>query len=78
MKLIRWTYSGRGRIRAYFDVFPFSTVVLRRIRNFYFVEYVLWEKADPIVHSNDLEVMEKLINDELKVLDEYLTRKTKR
>ncbi|WP_227395421.1 hypothetical protein [Jeotgalibacillus aurantiacus] len=69
MNLIRWSYAGRGRIRAYFEEIPHSTVFLSRIRNKYFVRYVDWHRSDPVVSRDDLAVMERIINDEQQLND---------
>ncbi|PPA71888.1 hypothetical protein [Jeotgalibacillus proteolyticus] len=76
MKLIRWTYAGRGRIRAYFDLFPASTVVLSKIRTFYFVRQVQWNERDPVVAKKHLQEMEYLINEELDTIEAYKKRRS--
>ncbi|TFE02933.1 hypothetical protein [Jeotgalibacillus salarius] len=65
MKLIRWSYAGRGRVRAYFDEFPHSIVHLSKIRKKYFVRFVDWNKLDPVVSRDDLYAIEKTVNEAL-------------
>ncbi|MDG5470425.1 hypothetical protein P6709_01610 [Jeotgalibacillus sp. ET6] len=77
MNLVRWTFAGRGKIRAYFDDFPASTVVLSKIRSYYFIRHVKWDETDPIVDKNALTQMEMIINREMETLDAYNQRRNK-
>lgn len=75
MKLIRWTFAGRGRLRAYVDIFPNSTVHLSKIRGFYFVHHVQWDEWDPIVENSDLKEIERLVNEEMETINAYNKRR---
>ncbi|KIL47855.1 hypothetical protein [Jeotgalibacillus campisalis] len=77
MNLVRWTFAGRGKIRAYFDIFPASTVVLSKIKSYYFVQNVRWNESDPIVDREALVEMERIINREMETLDAYNERRNK-
>ncbi|WP_421385390.1 hypothetical protein ACOJQI_04565 [Bacillus salacetis] len=74
LKLIKWSYSRRFNIKASFDSFPHSTVLFRRIKDYYFVYNVYWSTQDPIVVREDLVEMELLLNRELGSEKEYLNR----
>ncbi|AJD91135.1 hypothetical protein JMA_18180 [Jeotgalibacillus malaysiensis] len=65
MNLIRWSYAGRGRVRAYFEELPHSVVHLSRIRKKYFVRFVDWNKLDAVVSREDLQSIEKAVNEAL-------------
>lgn len=73
MNLIRWSYAGRGRVRAYFEEFPHSIVYLSRIRKKYFVRYVDWNQLDPVVERSDLQGFEHSVNEALA--DEFTINK---
>ncbi|WP_386058269.1 hypothetical protein [Thalassobacillus hwangdonensis] len=77
MQLIRWSYSRRGQVRAYFDRFPQSTLYFRRIRRYYFLFTIDWHEEDPIVTDEDKEQMHRLLNRELGREKEYLKRRTR-
>ncbi|CAM4002237.1 hypothetical protein [Mesobacillus thioparans] len=75
MKLTRWSYTKRYNIKAYFDIFPNSVVVFRKIKDYYFVYTVNWGMNDPVVTKSALEEMELLLNSEMGTLDGYRLRK---
>ncbi|MFB1080976.1 hypothetical protein [Jeotgalibacillus sp. JSM ZJ347] len=75
MNLIRWSYAGRGRVRAYFDEFPHSVVHLSRIRRKYFVRFVNWSNLDPVVSRDDLCAIEKSVN--MALADEFTIKNQK-
>lgn len=76
MKLTNWSYAGYGRVRAYYDEFPFSIVVCRKIRRYYFVQEVRWSEQDRIVSQHDLVRMEQLINDAMDTRQAYDARRS--
>ncbi|MEK4027109.1 MULTISPECIES: hypothetical protein [Bacillaceae] len=76
MKLKRWTYSRRYNIKAVFDKFPNSNVIFRTINQFYFIYIVNWSEKDPVVTREDLEQMEKLLNEEMGTALFYRYRKS--
>jgi hypothetical protein len=75
MKLTKWSYAKRYNIKAQFNEYPNSTVVFRKIKNYYFVYTVKWSLNDPIVSKEALEEMEWLLNRELETLQAYRLRK---
>ncbi|RIW33236.1 hypothetical protein D3H55_11290 [Bacillus salacetis] len=77
MKLNKWSYSRRYNIKASFDRFPNSTVLFRRIKDYYFVYNVYWSTHDPIVGRRDLEEMELLLNRDLGSEREYINRRSR-
>ncbi|HEY9576770.1 MAG TPA: hypothetical protein VIR64_03765 [Pseudobacillus sp.] len=76
MRLKRWAYSRRYNIKAVFDKFPHSNVIFRTINQFYFIYIVNWSEKDPVVTREDLEKMEKLINEEMGTALFYRQRKS--
>lgn len=74
LKLLKWSYTKKYNIKAYFDLFPNSPVIFRQIKNYYFVYTVKWDDHDPIVKRTDLEEMEILLNTELDTYSFYLNR----
>ena len=76
MKLLDWVFTRRRGIKATFDKFPNSLVILRLINHYYFVYYVDWSKTDQIVTRVDFEEMGLLINRELGMEKRYLERKS--
>ncbi|ADC50139.1 hypothetical protein BpOF4_10430 [Alkalihalophilus pseudofirmus OF4] len=78
MKLERYSYMKRNRIKAYFDHFPDSPVIFSKIGSYYFVYVIQWSEYDPIVLRRDLEEMEWLINKELGFSEEYINRRSHR
>ncbi|WP_456272131.1 hypothetical protein [Bacillus sp. AK031] len=76
LKLEKWSYSRRFNIKATFDTLPHSTVLFRRIKDYYFIYNVYWSSQDPIVTRQDLEAMELLLNRELGSEEQYNRRKS--
>ncbi|MCA1056032.1 hypothetical protein LCM10_13620 [Rossellomorea aquimaris] len=75
MNLKKWGFTRRNSIKAEFDLFPHSLVILRKIRTFYFVYQVHWSPLDPVVETNHLEEMELLVNRELGFEHAYVSRR---
>ncbi|WP_404409401.1 hypothetical protein [Jeotgalibacillus malaysiensis] len=75
MNLIRWSYAGRGRVRAYFEELPHSVVHLSRIRKKYFVRFVDWSNLDAVVNKEDLILIEQSVNEALA--DEFTIKNHK-
>ncbi|WP_175986795.1 hypothetical protein [Bacillus sp. Marseille-Q1617] len=75
MNIIKWGFTRRNSIKAEFDLFPHSLVILRKIRSFYFVYQVHWSSLDPVVDRHHLEEMELLVNRELGYEQYYLRRR---
>ncbi|MEL3971571.1 hypothetical protein AAEO50_04690 [Rossellomorea oryzaecorticis] len=75
VKITKWGFTRRNSIKAEFDLFPHSLVILRKIRSFYFVYQVHWSSLDPIVETRHLEEMEILVNKELGYERYYLNRR---
>jgi hypothetical protein len=75
VKITKWGFTRRNSIKAEFDLFPHSLVILRKIRSFYFVYQVHWSSRDPVVETHHLEEMELLVNRELGIEHYYLTRR---
>ncbi|MGR3762669.1 hypothetical protein [Rossellomorea sp. NS-SX7] len=75
MNLIKWGFTRRNSIKAEYDLFPHSLVILRKIRTFYFVYQVHWSSLDPVVETHHLEEMELLVNRELGYEQYYLRRR---
>ncbi|WP_409304502.1 hypothetical protein [Peribacillus sp. SCS-155] len=75
MKLLKWSYWRRNHIRAWFDLWPNSPVIFRRVRNYYFIYSAQWSKDDLPVPSNYFEKMELLLNRDLGLEQEYVRRK---
>lgn len=75
MKLIKWSYKKRNNIKAQFDVFPYSLVLFRKIKNYYFVYTVQWSDKDPVITKTELEEMEIILNQEIGADKEYQQRK---
>ncbi|RWZ60864.1 hypothetical protein EQV77_00015 [Halobacillus fulvus] len=63
-------------VRGYFDQFPRSTFYFRRIRRFYILYSLDWDQDDPIVTSEDREIMQYLINEALGREEAYRKRKS--
>lgn len=78
MKLLHWSYMKRHQVKALFDEFPNSPVILRKIKNYYFIYHVEWSQSDSPVHTHDLETMELLLNQEFAHEDHYRSRKKAR
>lgn len=74
MELIHWSYMRRHQVRALFDQYPSSPVVLRKIGGYYFVYHVKWAPSDPEVSISDLKKMELLINREFGSEQHYRAR----
>ncbi|RKL66271.1 hypothetical protein CR203_15360 [Salipaludibacillus neizhouensis] len=74
MELIDYSYKRRG-MKAWFDDYPNSPVILRVIGHYYIIYRILWSECDPVVKRTDLIEMEKLINRELGTEQAYLSRK---
>lgn len=75
MNLSKWGFTRFNSIKAEFDHFPHSLVILRKIRNYYFVNKVHWSQLDPVVETHHLEEMELLVNRELDLEKYYLNRR---
>jgi hypothetical protein len=73
--LTNWGFTRRNSIKAEFDDFPHSLVILRKVKFFYFVYQVHWSSLDPIVETRHLEEMELLVNKELGYESYYLNRR---
>lgn len=78
VRLERYSYMKRNRIKAYFDHFPDSPVIFSKIGSYYFVYVIQWSEYDPIVLRRDLEEMEWLLNKELGLNEEYINRRSYR
>ncbi|WP_241773393.1 hypothetical protein [Bacillus sp. LL01] len=76
LKLERYSYMKRNRLKAFFDHFPDSPVIFSKIGSYYFVYVIQWSEYDPIVLREDLEEMEWLINKELGLQEEYQNRRS--
>lgn len=76
MEMIRWSYSRRKVVRAYFDKFPGSTFYFRRIRSYYYLYSSEWSRNDPVINKDDKEQMHLLINDVLGRKQAYENRKS--
>lgn len=77
MQLLKWTYTKRYNIKAFFDIYPNSRVIFRQIGQYYFIYIVNWSEQDLPVLRSDLEKMELLLNRELGTEEAYLNRKSK-
>ncbi|WP_316569968.1 hypothetical protein [Neobacillus sp. YIM B06451] len=75
MRLVSWAYTKKYNIKALFDQFPFSPVIFRQIKEYYFIYTVKWNPADPPVRRTNLEEMEMLLNIELGTFEGYQQRK---
>ncbi|CAN7563819.1 hypothetical protein [Rossellomorea sp. LjRoot5] len=75
MKLTKWGFTRFNSIKAEFDQFPHSLVILRKIRNYYFVNKIHWSALDPVVETHHLEQMELLVNREMDLEENYLRRR---
>lgn len=75
MNLLHWSYMKRHQVKALYDAFPNSPVILRKIKSYYVIYYVQWSKLDPPVHTSDLEAMELLLNREFNHEENYRGRK---
>ncbi|MGG1631988.1 hypothetical protein [Rossellomorea sp. NRS-1567] len=75
MNLTKWGFTRFNSIKAEFDHFPHSLVILRKIRNYYFVNKVHWSHLDSVVETHHLEEMELLVNRELDSEKYYLNRR---
>ncbi|MGG3915191.1 hypothetical protein [Rossellomorea vietnamensis] len=75
MKLTKWGYTRFNSIKAEFDHFPHSLVILKKIRNYYFVNKVHWSHLDPVVERQHLEQMELLVNREMDLEENYIRRR---
>jgi hypothetical protein len=75
VKITKWGFTRHNSIKAEFDHFPHSVVILRKIRFFYFVYQVHWSSRDPVVETHHLEEMELLVNRELGFEHYYLKRR---
>lgn len=75
MKLTKWGYTRFNSIKAEFDHFPHSLVILKKIRNYYFVNKVHWSHLDPVVERQHLEQMELLVNREMDLEENYMRRR---
>ncbi|WP_147804983.1 hypothetical protein [Alkalicoccus halolimnae] len=76
MELIDWSYGRRYQIKALFSRFPNSTVIFRSFPSYYFIYTVRWSESDPVVKREDLEQMERILNDMLGLLENYETRRS--
>ncbi|MDW4525086.1 hypothetical protein Q0N12_08335 [Rossellomorea marisflavi] len=76
MNITKWGYTRFRSIKAEFDLFPHSLVILRKIRSYYFVYNVRWSPLDPVVETHHLEEMERLVNREMDLEDQYLKRRS--
>ncbi|PBB05001.1 hypothetical protein [Salimicrobium humidisoli] len=76
MKMIRWSYSRRKVVRAYFDKFPGSTFYFRRIRSYFYLYSSDWSKEDPLLEEGDQEEMQLLVNESLGRKEAYRNRKS--
>ncbi len=76
MKLLQWGYTKRKNIKAIFDYCPYSTVIFRPIRDYYFVYIINWSDSDPVVSREKLIQMEQLLNEDLGTDHEYANRKS--
>lgn len=77
MKLLRWSFDRKNRIRGYFDKFPNSTIYFRRIKRYYCVYSLDWNEEDPMVTMEDREEMQQLLNKEIGRLTAYENRKSR-
>lgn len=74
MKMLKWSYTKRYNIKARFDQFPHSTVIFRKIKDYYFIYTISWSEEDNIVKRQHLKEMEMLLNKELGTIEFYLKR----
>ncbi|WP_064094298.1 hypothetical protein [Rossellomorea aquimaris] len=78
MILTKWGFTRRNSIKAEFDSYPHSLVILRKIKNYYFIHKIHWSQLDPVVEKHHLEEMEILVNRELDLETYYFNRKTRK
>ena len=64
-------------MRGYFDKFPNSVIYFRRIRRFYIIYHLDWDPIDPVLSTEDREIMQWLLNKELGRESEYQQRKSR-
>ncbi len=64
-------------MRGYFDKFPNSVIYFRRIRRFYIIYHLDWDPRDPVLSTEDREIMQWLLNKELGRESEYQQRKSR-
>ncbi|PYZ93475.1 hypothetical protein CR194_09905 [Salipaludibacillus keqinensis] len=76
MELTDWSYGRKYQIKAWFDSHPHSPVIFRSFPNFHFVYMVKWSEQDPTVTRQDLQEMERLMNEELGSLRGYESRRS--
>ncbi|GEL06746.1 hypothetical protein [Salisediminibacterium halotolerans] len=76
MNLLDWKFSKNGQVKAWFSVYPRSTVILHFVSGYYFTFMAVWSAFDPAPKRADLEEMERIINDELGCLEEYEIRRS--
>jgi len=65
-------------VRGYFDKFPNSTIYFRKVRRYYVVYTLDWDKQDPVMTMEDREDMQLLLNQTLGLENAYQNRKSQR
>jgi hypothetical protein len=76
LKLIQWSYSRKYQVKAIFDEFPDMIIVFRTIGTYYFIFTTEGHVPDPYPSHKDYEEMELLMNEEMKTLPSYVSRKS--
>lgn len=75
MKLIRWSYSRRNMVRAYFDTHPNSVFYFRRMKRCFLLYSLDWREEDPFVDAASREEMQLLLNEAMGRKTAYQNRK---